>query len=32
MVDSCNPNWEKIPNWHDEEEPTLSQLRGIPVL
>ena len=27
MVDSCAPNWEKTPNLHDEEDPTLCQLK-----
>ena len=31
MVDSMNPNGTKIPNWHNEKEPMLSQLEGIPV-
>ena len=31
MVNSCNPNWDKIPNWHNKEKPMLSQLEGIPL-
>ena len=31
MVDSCYPNWEKVLDWHNKEEPIMCHLGGLPV-
>ena len=32
MVDSCNPNWEKVRNMKNKEEPIMGQLESVHVI